>query len=51
MSKRSSNLKNLLEQKENIEEKIIKLQLQLKGIEKSIAKAQASQNNLTTEEE
>ena len=36
MSKRSTNLENLLTQKSNIEEKIFKLQLQLKGIEKSI---------------
>lgn len=41
MSKRSTNVENLKAQKQNIEEKILKLQLQLKGIEKSIAKAEA----------
>lgn len=42
MSKRSTNLENLLRQKENIEEKIFKLQIQLKGIQKSIEKIESS---------
>lgn len=42
MSKRSTNLENLLKQKENIEEKIFKLQIQLKGIQKSIEKIESS---------
>lgn len=42
--KRSSNLENLKAQKEAIEEKILKLQLQLKGIEKSIDRL-TNQNN------
>lgn len=48
--KRSTNLENLLVQKENLEEKILKLQLQLKGIEKSIARATAlAKQSVTTE--
>lgn len=50
MSKRSKNVENLLKQKEAIENKLLVLQLQLKGIEKSIAKATSSQNNQTEEE-
>jgi prefoldin subunit 5 len=38
MSKRSQNLEQLLKQKELIEEKIFKLQISLKGINKSIDK-------------
>lgn len=48
--KRSTNLENLLAQKENLEEKILKLQLQLKGIEKSIARATALATQSVTEE-
>lgn len=42
MSKRSTNLENLKQQRENIEEKIFKLQIQLKGINKSIQKIENS---------
>lgn len=49
MSKRSTNLENLKAQKENIEEKIFKLQIQLKGIEKSIAKVETSATALKTD--
>lgn len=38
MSKRSTNLENLLKQKEVLESKIYELQRQLLGIEKSISK-------------
>jgi prefoldin subunit 5 len=37
-NKRSQNLENLLKQKEQIEDKILKLQISLKGINKSIDK-------------
>lgn len=46
-NKRSTNVENLLAQKENIEEKILKLQIQLKGIEKSLARATARANEST----
>lgn len=46
-NKRSTNVENLLAQKENIEEKILKLQIQLKGIEKSLARAVARANEST----
>lgn len=38
MSKRSQNLENLLKQREDIEDKISRLQISLKGINKSIDK-------------
>lgn len=40
--KRSSNLENLYTLKENILSKIEKLNIQLKGIEKSISKIESS---------
>ena len=53
MSKRSTNVENLLAQKQSIEEKIFKLQLQLEGIEKSLERATAlakEDSNHSTEE-
>lgn len=45
MSKRSTNLENLKQQRESIEEKIFKLQIQLKGINKSIQKIENSEQS------
>ena len=43
MSKRSTNLENLLKQKEDIESKIAVLQRTLKGINKSLSKLKVEQ--------
>jgi len=43
MSKRSNNLENLTRQKEDIELKILKLQMTLKGVDKSISRLQNSE--------
>lgn len=45
MSKRSQNLDNLKKMKEEIEEKITKLQIQLKGIDKSITRIENDKNS------
>lgn len=45
MSKRSQNLDNLKKMKEEIEDKITKLQIQLKGIDKSITRIENDKNS------
>ena len=48
MSKRSTNLNNLLNQKEVLESKIYELQRQLIGIEKSISKVKNAESKEST---